>query len=423
MTPLYKQEVKEYSRKLLWSKAVTALTTNRSRSRVLDESYIRNLWDYCFDEHLIKFGVVTSANKVFLESWADFASDSYGTRTPQNLKVAYFSGPEPENDLRVLVDLGIRIENIWAFEFEEKIYSAAINKAQAIYPTLKIFHGSIDSFLEFNPTRFDIIYLDFTAPLFSRKTKPFSTVHSIFESQALSELGVLITNYSEPDSAEESVEFLANYFFSQEFVEGTVFGLTTPEGEAVDWFVEGAEAFGWEHQQQLKEVVTANYQAAYSAFCTQYPMMYANLVQPTLRIMQTRQARRRIFATDDILLQTASDKVQDLSFFLDGGENTNEGDWGPGGDFYLNHEHFPIWFFLESLNDSNSKLSRAWIEYFRNRSKGVSRLEAAKFGDLLRNAGEGYWPILSEPLRKAVPQIMRALPDRDRWAKRTSFVL
>lgn len=397
---------------MLWSKAVTALTTSRSKSRVLGEDYVRNLWDYCFDEYLLKYGVVKSAERMFLEDWVDFADDSYGTRTPQNLKVAYFSGPEPENDLQVLIDLGIRIENVWAFESEEKVYSAAIEKAQIAYPTLKIFPGTIDNFLEFSPTQFDIIYLDFTAPLFSRKGKPFATVHSVFDSQALSELGVLITNYSEPDSVEETTTFLANYFFSQEFVEGTVFGLTTPEGNAVNWFVESAETFGWDHQQQLERVIAANYQAAYSAFCTQYPMMYANLIQPTLRVMQNRQAKRRIFATDDILLQTASKRVQDLSFLSNNSQDVDQDLWGPGGDFYLNHGHFPIWFFLELLSDSDSKLSKTWIGYFKSEHKGVSRLEAAKFSDLLRNAGEGYWPILSEPLRKAIPQITQALPDQ-----------
>ncbi|MCD6184208.1 MAG: hypothetical protein J7K84_00230 [Deltaproteobacteria bacterium] len=37
-------------------------------------------------------------------------------KKPENLKVAYLSGPNPENDLRVFCEAGILPENIWAFE-------------------------------------------------------------------------------------------------------------------------------------------------------------------------------------------------------------------------------------------------------------------------------------------------------------------
>jgi len=152
MSQSYKNIVKDKARRNLWERAVSVLTTNRSKARVLEESFARKLWDYCFDDYLLKYGVVERSNKHFLESWCSFARNVYNSRTPGDLRVAYLSGPEPENDLQTLLDLGVRIENVWAVEVEGSIYREALENASRQFPTLKLFYGSLLSLLEVNPT-------------------------------------------------------------------------------------------------------------------------------------------------------------------------------------------------------------------------------------------------------------------------------
>jgi len=140
------------------------------------------------------------------------------------LKVVYLSGPEPKNDLEILLRLGVSIENIWAIKADKKYFKTAIDNVRYNYPTLKVFHGSIDAFFKIHPLSFEILYLDFTAPLFSKEKKPFLTLHNIFDNQVLSEMGILITNYSVPDRTEEGIELLVNFFVDHKYLEGSVHG-------------------------------------------------------------------------------------------------------------------------------------------------------------------------------------------------------
>ncbi|MNW62171.1 hypothetical protein D3C74_402870 [compost metagenome] len=75
--------------------------------------------------------------------------------------------------MHILLRLGVRIENIWAIEADKGHFHTAIENIRNEYPTLKVFHGSIEAFFKIYRMSFDIIYLDFTAPLFPREKKPF----------------------------------------------------------------------------------------------------------------------------------------------------------------------------------------------------------------------------------------------------------
>jgi hypothetical protein len=319
------------------------------------------------------------------------------------------------------MDLGVRIENVWAFESDRSIYAEALRKVRRQYPALKLIHGAIENFIEINPIPFDIMYLDFTSTLISRDAKPFVTIHRIFEQQALSELSVLITNVCEPDPDDEVIDFLTDYFFAQEYVEGTVFGEKTSDGINISWFVEGRDPRGWD-RRELRERISLNWKEAYSAFCTQYPIIYANLVQPAFRILRVPEAKRVLLEKDRSVIEKARLKAFDISSLIgvitdsdkiESPPKQTQDLWGPGGDFIYMPYKFPMWFFIHSLTDSPTNLAKAWIGQYRKEEKGVSRFEAVQLGDLLRNVMEGYWPILSEPLRNAIPFIMRALPDRD----------
>jgi hypothetical protein len=98
----YQQPIKEESRRLIWKGAIDRLTHGRGESRIISEPYVRNLWEYSLNEVLRPYTGVKDLDSGVLEEWCQFAGSEYGTKAPSDLRIAYLSGPEPENDLSIL---------------------------------------------------------------------------------------------------------------------------------------------------------------------------------------------------------------------------------------------------------------------------------------------------------------------------------
>lgn len=427
----YKQNVKEKSRIDIWSNAVKKLTTQREHQRILHPNYIRRLWDYAFDE-ILAVHLVGDSNEQFIESWTDFSNNSYETKQPQQLKVAYFCGPEPENDLAVMVSLGVRVENVWAIESDKTLYQSALFKAKAEYPTLKIFNGSIADLLKITSFKFDIIYLDFTAPLFSKQSKPLLTINSIFENDSLSDLGILVINSSLPDKTDENIEFLAAYFRSHPFLEADV--LLGAQKEK--FFTEGADCHGFINKKSydlavsegcLEEVkdqpiyedaISSNFEAAYSAFSSHYPTMIAGYMQPMWRVASNPALKRMLLKIDDVQIKSCIDRMTTMQEYDINEEDMEDEELQnklqlSGGEVFESHEDFPIWNFILRLKDSKSVVCKYWYEQFSKKNGSVSLLESVQLYDLLRNAKYSYKEILSDTLSDSINQVIAALPDPD----------
>lgn len=139
-------------------------------------------------------------NKEIVGAWQQLRGGVIGTKTPRDLTVAYLAGPEPLNDFRELVGLGVHPYNIWAFENEDKAFQAELERVkQSEFPLLKLQRGSIDAFIQSVPRTFDLIYVDACGPLPSREQKTLRTLANIFRYARLSSPGVLITNFACPD--------------------------------------------------------------------------------------------------------------------------------------------------------------------------------------------------------------------------------
>jgi hypothetical protein len=130
----YTQPVKEMSRRLALNHAVHALTRERSKARILQRTKVQAAWDYC-TRYLADIGLSRRLDVSVLRDWLDFVAARYRTQSPDDLRVAYLCGPEPDNDLRVLTDLGVRIENVWAIEADDQAHHEAIERARATYPS------------------------------------------------------------------------------------------------------------------------------------------------------------------------------------------------------------------------------------------------------------------------------------------------
>lgn len=272
---------------------------------------MRNLWEYSKVKVLRPYTAIQNLDNSVCDEWCSFAESSYGKRSASELKIAYLSGPEPENDLTVLLSLGIHISNVWAFEQDAKLYAAALQKAHDLHPSLKIYPGKIEDFVESSDLRFDIVYLDFTGPLFSASSRPFHALHRIIENHGLSPLSVLILNSTEPDANDDSVNLLASYFQQQMFVEGEVYGQKDENGESVHQYVEGPDSYCYD-RDQLRALVRQNFGAAYSAFATQYPAMYATYVQPAHSVIANPVTKKRFFNPDQTELDAELNRFRAL---------------------------------------------------------------------------------------------------------------
>ncbi|MDH4867442.1 hypothetical protein SBO82_10740 [Alcaligenes nematophilus] len=415
----YKQETKEKSRIEIWTKAIKKLTTDRNSQRILNPNYIRRLWDYAFDECLLKI----KPDENYIDSWTTFSNNLYSEKKPQNLKIAYFCGPEPENDLEIMIELGVQIENVWAIESNKEIYTTALSKIQKKHPTLKIFKGQISDLVKITSFKFDIIYLDFTAPLFSKESKPLLTINSIFESSSFSDLGVLVVNSALPEKTEENIEFLSAYFRNHAFLEHSIYSGKTEDS----YFSEGAESYDYlsrsqvEHNNKDENVLTfenlveSNFESAYSAFSTHYPTIVAGYIQPMLRVGNNSALKRMFLTSDNYKIQSNIKKMINEKEHLptDDSEFSESSPPSSGGEVFENHTEFPIWNFLLSLEKSKTKIGKYWYQQFTSQRGSISYLESIQLYDLLRNAKYSYKETLSEDLSKSIGEIISSLPDKN----------
>lgn len=295
----YNEEQKNRVRRETLEGAINALTNNERSATLIDKGYVRRVRDFLLasgsshDKHF-----ASKLSEETLLKWENYFELNNRIKNVGELKVAYFSGPNPENDIRELNRLGILPENVWAFESENQTYSAAVIAAlESEFPYIKIHKGKIQNFLQYSPTKFDIIYLDFCATITSPSTLP--VVVSIFEKQALNSPGVLITNFAypnpelNPEQWNNTIKLGVNYLYPKPFTESF-------EGLGGDWS-ETPSAMGYS-PEDLLSVGKENPFNIYSQFVTRVIMDLGSYILPVQRF--TKSVAWRLFFTQ------ASDNIQ-----------------------------------------------------------------------------------------------------------------
>lgn len=291
----YKQKVKSNSREELWKDAIYSLTIYRNTSRILREDRIRDLWNY----FIYKFGITRkkpfSINANYISEWTQFANSLYQNKTASDLRIVYLCGPEPENDLNIMLRYGIKIENIWAVESNNASYNKALQSIKANhFPRLKIFKGQLIKVLNLLKINFDIIYLDFTKSLFSKES-PLDTLHGIFDNNYLADLGILITNFPSPNEVtNEDITNVADFFYDSLYIERGLIG----DSEKGNQFYSSVGTQISQHD--FRNQIAENFPAAYSSFCTFYPAIYATSISPIYTLINDDVARSQIFDEEEL---------------------------------------------------------------------------------------------------------------------------
>ncbi len=322
--------------------AIAALTHERNTSTLSRRSYVREVKAHIVSgDNELDTAEAEKLSEETIKRWESFYDSITQSRTPANLKIAYLSGPNPENDLRVFCSAGVLPENIWAFESENSIYSEAIVAALGSeFSFIKIVNGGVDAFLEASPQRFDIIYLDFCGPLPSRnkKQKTLSALTKVLARHSLNSPGILITNFSLPAEQQDPggrallAKLVACYLYPKEFLECD---------DSESNLTEGPISFGHDPLEWHK-LVAANLDQYYGQFVTRLLMDHASFISPYDRFPKRNALFGKFF------------DVKDSQYFKETGEslfhfNSNDEEGG-GGDVIIDSWQYPVLWTMAALD-------------------------------------------------------------------------
>lgn len=295
----YSQPTKQAARKAAISHAVELLTVRREDCTIAPDNYINKVI-----KKLKSSGPDSSysraANKCKSEdvlSWRKFRSSTIGMRKPEELTVAYLAGPEPINDIAILTELGVRPENIWAFELDEGVFASALTTLKCSpLRGVKLMNTNIEDYFVASPRRFDIIYYDACAPLPSHEQKTARILSNIFKHSALAPLGVLITNFSKPDIDDETAcnnytNLIANYLYPKSFLDSPEDSSTSDSAEAEGYWIPSMldDIDPEEHDdyypphKNFVDIVRRNFDAYYGSFITRHIADIAAIIAPSVR--------------------------------------------------------------------------------------------------------------------------------------------
>lgn len=276
MSHSYKQETKCFVRHNVIKKAVELLTTKRSETCCVRNSYVRDMYDYFIS--LSESHEKTEAQKIdisYIREWEHMHNNSIGYRRPDELSVCYLSGPEPENDFNEFVSMGVLPQNIWAFECERITYLQALKSLDAsTYMQPKIIKTSIERFFENSPKTFDIVYIDACASLISDQ-KALKCVSTLFQQHRLNSPGVLITNFASYDESKRNE--------IQQYADITSRYLFIKENRSATLINDSGTIRFKDNYEDFKSNIELNLGDAYGKFITSMICNTASITIPTLR--------------------------------------------------------------------------------------------------------------------------------------------
>lgn len=276
MEVTYKQESKCYVRHQVIEKAVKLLTENRETSCCVQNDYVKKTYNYfCGLDEEKEQAEASQICQEYISSWEESHRIDISQKKPEELTVCYLAGPEPENDFSEFIALGVKPNNIWAFESKNSIYKAAlesINKTDFNQP--KLVSCQIEQFFENTPKKFDIVYIDACCPIISNQ-KALKSIASLFKYHRLNSPGVLISNFAEvksdnPILLNQFEDLVSRYFFVKNDL--SMLSLNSKNNITINSELEN-----------IKEAVSKDFYTYYGNFITEIICDTASIIIPALR--------------------------------------------------------------------------------------------------------------------------------------------
>ncbi len=353
--PQYTEKEKNIVRNECLSAAVKQLTSERTSATLIPVDYMSNVKKFLLkSDNGWDVEYASELTTQTISRWEAFFKTSVGNKNPDELKIAYLCGPNPLNDLKVLSQLGVLPENVWAFENENRNYIDAVESVLvSTYRYIKIIKGDLSNFLSHSPIKFDIVYLDFCGPLPSRsdKQKNLATVTSLFHNHALNSPGIIITNFALPDGEQDEEGHLAignlvaNYLYPKDFLEYSE--------DNKHWMTEGPIANGFDTGEEWEKVVLEDIDNYYGQFITRLITDMGSVIIPYHKLSQNRSYLKMFFNSifDEMNLNKKSKSLLCEIHKMKNWVKDEDGDFS-GGDIYSETGMYSIVHAFEMLKDN-----------------------------------------------------------------------
>ncbi|MFO0605695.1 MAG: class I SAM-dependent methyltransferase [Polyangiales bacterium] len=398
-TPTYTQSIKNDARRFVLERAVKALTADRSSSVVVSADEFDDARNYAIT-FLEQYNLAPSSLRSELleqsAEWHTFHRSVVGHKEPSDLRVLYLCGPEPENDLSVLLELGIVPQNVWAVESVASIYQEAVQQLKRKNRFIRIHHGGLDTFFDSTNERFDIIYIDACGPLLGGHPNTIRPPLLLFHRERLAPLGVLITNFAQPPTEKMSeYERLMCYYFAPRYNDCPRAVVRAGADPAVAFLDPG----------HLLPYIRSHFDDAYSDFVTRLLVDLGRDIIPVSRIYDNKDLRAKYFAPAAQLkeaLQAATSEPPD-PLETETPDEYLRRYFMQTGDVLLNASGYPLLQFLRNSSKDKvaAELIRPILDYkLRNEPIEKSLLAAT----VLAKIAEGHAGVASLEMQAALRQ-------------------
>ena len=128
----YQQPIKNAVRERILSNAIQALTTDRRDSVVARAEEVEQTVAYA-KSFFNNAELLQDIDREFAQ-WRLGFDSHVAPKQPRDLQVLYLCGPEPLNDLKVLLAHGIVPQNVWAVECERRLKMPALGRLKVLAP-------------------------------------------------------------------------------------------------------------------------------------------------------------------------------------------------------------------------------------------------------------------------------------------------
>ncbi len=384
----YKQPEKNEVRNRIWEKAIMALTVSRGEASIVRELELRQIVDWFVAQFKQNqsFSDLRTAVDEELEMWLGFHNNCVGVRKPDELKVLYLCGPEPLNDLEVLLDSGVNSHNVWALTGSQRDHDSAIEQTSRAHIPLKIHCGSLADFFEQFNESFDIIYFDACGPFCGGSPNTLEPLLAIFQRERLRSPGVLITNFCQPspdecDARQRILDFVVAYFSSRYRDLPRFVHKDGPDPAETCFEPDLLRAFA---SSRLNEL--------YSEFVTRLIVDLGMNIVPYWRALSMGSLSKNYLSSKDSIAATqASARRED---WID--------DELPG-ELHLAPTSYPLSTFIRQLSHyrGNDHVLNLLARNQKDR-QGRSMGELIELGSMLTKVIEGHWTLLNEKMLNAV---------------------
>lgn len=367
--------------------AIKALTSSRHSKELIKQDEVRITFDHFLGlinrahKSHVQFKQLCAEAEAELSGWVKFDACINKRRRACELKVLYLCGPSPTNDLRVLLNHGINIHNVWAVTGSEDSFSAH-KELSKFNLALKIHEGSLAQFFDSYNEVFDLIYFDACGPFMGGTPSTLLPIWSILQKQRLSPKGALITNYSSPPDegpARERYVNLATAYFHPRYND-------IPDVVRKS-HIDPANFASSPHI--LKEFTTNNLEPIYSDLVTRLTIDLAGVIVPNLRAFSLPAFIRKHTGPQQAVGSHIKQQTEELD------EN------GLPGDRWLSPGTYPILSFVDRLEEYN--LNDPLLMSLREHNRhGITYKHLISVSELTKSVPEGHWSILSPELLTAV---------------------